>query len=352
MNNRVEQLIKQGGNGAFVFHKSENVAHFSGFTGEGMVVIGKDMRRIITDFRYDEQAQQQSPGWDVILIDSENSHLDRIAQAVSAIGAPAHIEMDHISMDHGNTLQKKLGNIPMVSMNGLPEKLRMVKDEAEIEIIAKAAKITDATFEYVLTIVKPGMSEAELEMAMYIHMRELGSQGPSFSTIVASGPNSSLPHATPGERHFQSGDLVTLDFGAGLDGYCSDFTRTFAIGKVDPELRKIYDIVLEAQLASLDALCAGKTGKQVDSVARDIITKAGYGPQFGHGLGHGVGRMIHEDPRLSIKGDTVLEPNMVVTIEPGIYLPGKGGVRIEDLCLVTEDGCRLFSASTKEWIEI
>lgn len=357
MMQRVEKLMELGGqDGVYVLHKSENIRHFSGYTGEGMLVFGHGVRVLVTDFRYDEQAQKQAPGWEVSLIGAGNTHAQRIAQAAARIGGDVRVETDFLSMQAGQVLAQALealGSQKIIPMEGLPEKLRMIKEPEEIELIARAAKITDATFSYVLDTIKPGMSELELELLMFVHMKELGADGLAFPSIVASGPNTSLPHAEPGERRIQAGDLITLDFGARYGGYCSDFTRTFAIGRVEPELRRIYDIVLEAQLRSLDALMAGKTGFEVDAVGRGIIAEAGYGEQFGHGLGHAVGRMIHEDPRLSPRGgDTVLREGMVVTVEPGIYLSGRGGVRIEDLCLVKQGGNRVFSASTKEWIEI
>lgn len=353
MSDRIAKLLALGGSdGVYVLHKPENVRHFSGFTGEGMLVVGEGLRALVTDFRYDEQASRQSPGWEVVLIDAEHPHNARIAEVAKRVGGRVRCEYDCLTMEQGASLKEALGEREMVPMDGLPEELRIVKDSAEIEAIAKAADITDKTFSWILNHAKVGMSELELALDMFVYMKRQGADDAGFSSIVASGPNSSLPHAEPSERKFQPGDLLTLDFGARFGGYCSDFTRTIAFGKVDPELRKIYDIVLEAQLRALDALRAGPKGKEVDAVARGIIADAGYGERFGHGLGHGVGRMIHEEPRLSLKGERALAPGMVVTVEPGIYLPGKGGVRIEDLCLITEGGHRNFSSSTKEYIEL
>ncbi len=353
MSDRIAKLLALGGqDGAYVLHKAENVRHFSSFTGEGMLVAGEGQRVLVTDFRYDEQAQRQSPGWDIVLIDNANTHAMRIAQAAARIGGGVRLEFDAITLSEGEELRAALGAQEMIAMKNLPETLRMIKEPCEIEAIEKAAAITDQTFTWVLNHAKVGMSELELALDMFVHMKKLGADETAFSSIIASGPNSSLPHAEPSDRKIQPGDLLTLDFGAKWGGYCSDFTRTIAFGKVDPELRKIYDIVLEAQLCALDALSAGKMGKEVDAVARGVIAGAGYGGRFGHGLGHGVGRMIHENPRLSLKGDAVLKAGMIVTVEPGIYLPGKGGVRIEDLCLVTEGGHKNLSASSKEYIEL
>jgi Xaa-Pro aminopeptidase len=353
MTNRVNALMAKGGlDGVYVLHKPENIRHFSGFTGEGMLVFGRGVRVLVTDFRYEEQAQRQSPGWEVSLIENGVPHASRIAQAAARLGGAVRLEFDHITVNEGEALAKALGGQATRPMDGLPEKLRVVKEDVEAEAIGKAAAITDATFAWVLNHVKVGMTELELALDMFVYMRRLGADETAFSSIVASGPNSSLPHAEPSGRKIQPGDLLTLDFGAKWGGYCSDFTRTIAFGKVDAELRKVYDIVLEAQLRALDALACGKTGVQIDAVARGVIEAAGYGPRFGHGLGHGVGRMIHEEPRLSKAGNTPLEPGMVVTVEPGIYLPGKGGVRIEDLCLMTRGGYRNYCVSTKEYIEL
>ena len=353
LDDRVKRLMAMGGaDGAYVLHKPENVRHFSGFTGEGMLVFGSGLRVLVTDFRYDEQAQRQSPGWEILLIGGEVTHEALIAQAARRIGGKVRCEFDHLSMTQGEALRSALGDQEMVPMMNLPEELRIIKETEEIDAIAKAAQITDKTFSWVLDHVKIGMTELELTLDMLVFMNQQGADGIAFPSIIASGENSSLPHAEPSERAIRAGDLLTLDFGASWGGYCSDFTRTIAFGKVDPELRKIYDIVLEAQLRALDALTDDKTGREVDAVARKVIADAGYGDNFGHGLGHGVGRMIHEEPRLSLRGEKTLIPGMVVTVEPGIYLPGKGGVRIEDLCLITDGGHRNLTSSTKEYIEL
>jgi Xaa-Pro aminopeptidase len=353
MESRVAKLLAQGGNdGAYVLHKPENVRYFSGFLGEGMLVIGDGLRVIVTDFRYEEQAQIESPGWEILLTSGTMTHARCIAEAAARTCGKARFEYDFISVKEAEALKAALEDTPMVDLCSLPEEIRMIKDESEIEATIKAAALTDETFAWILDNAKVGMSEEELALDLFVFMKRRGADGTAFSSIVASGPNASLPHAVPTSRKFQPGDLLTLDFGAKWDGYCADFTRTIAFGKVEPELRKIYDIVLEAQLRSLDALCSGKKGKDVDAVARGIIENAGYGKHFGHGLGHSVGLMIHEEPRLSVRGERELAPGMLMTVEPGIYLPGRGGVRIEDLCLITEGGCEVLSSSTKEFIEL
>jgi len=239
-----------------------------------------------------------------------------------------------------------------VPLKGDVDALRQIKSEEELEYLEKAEAIGDLAFEKILTILKPGMTELEVAAELEYQMKKAGAENFSFSTIVASGLNSSMPHAIPGEKKLEEGDFVTMDFGCTYKGYCSDMTRTVVLGKASEKQKEIYNTVLKAQLAALDAIKAGVTGKSVDKVARDIITEAGYGECFGHGLGHSVGLFIHEEPRLSPAGETVLEENMIETVEPGIYVPGFGGVRIEDMVAVTKDGCKNFTHSPKELIEI
>jgi Xaa-Pro aminopeptidase len=227
--------------------------------------------------------------------------------------------------------------------------LRLVKDEEEIEIIRKAVRLGDKLMKRVIDLVEPGISELEISRQIRIISEEIGATGESFSNIVASGPNSSRPHHHPTSRKLKNGDVLTIDLGVLYEGYCSDLTRTVVLGDVDPEFKEIYNVCLEANQQAIAALGPGKTGADVDAVARQIITDAGYGQFFGHGLGHGVGLEIHEDPRLNTRGtEYILEPGNIVTIEPGIYLPGKFGVRIEDYALVTEDGADVLSKVPKK----
>ncbi len=241
---------------------------------------------------------------------------------------------------------------PMAGMDDMVEKLREIKDDEELKAIRKAASIGDRAFEHILGFLKPGVSERDIALEMEYLMKREGASRLSFETIVASGKRSSLPHAQPTGKKLEVGDFVTLDFGCIYDGYCSDMTRTVVIGSADSEQKKIYSIVLEAQKEALAALKAGLTGVEVDKVARNMIEDAGYGQYFGHGLGHSLGLDIHENPRVSFTSDEVLMPDMVVTIEPGIYIPDFGGVRIEDLVRVTVEGYENFCVSTKELLEI
>jgi Xaa-Pro aminopeptidase len=213
----------------------------------------------------------------------------------------------------------------------------------------EAADLADQTFTYILTKLKPGVSENEIALEMEIYMRKHGATSSSFDTIVASGERSALPHGVASDRLLQANEFVKLDFGAYYHGYCSDLTRTVVLGKPTERHKQIYDTVLEAQLLALEKLKPGMTGREVDAIARNVITKAGYGDHFGHGTGHGLGMEIHEAPRLSLLSDTVLEPGMVVTVEPGIYIPGFGGVRIEDDVVITENGIRILTKSSKDF---
>ncbi|MFY9526018.1 MAG: M24 family metallopeptidase, partial [Limnochordia bacterium] len=228
------------------------------------------------------------------------------------------------------------------------EELRSIKTEQEIENIRQAAKIGDQAFAELLPKIRSGVSEIEIALELEFLMRRAGASGMSFSPIIASGPQSALPHARPSERILMYGDFVVFDFGCIVNGYCSDMTRTIVIGEPEEQHLLIYDLVLKAQLESLAAVAPGRKGSEIDAIARDIITDAGYGEYFGHGLGHSLGLEIHESPRLSKADHTVLQPGMVVTVEPGVYLPGFGGVRIEDLVVVREDGHEVLTSTFKE----
>jgi len=228
------------------------------------------------------------------------------------------------------------------------EKLRRIKDRSEQAAIAKSMAMLDRGFEYICGFIKPGVTEAAISLELEIFMRHQGASGTSFPFIIASGPRASLPHGEATDRVIREGDILTLDFGVIMEHYCSDMTRTVTVGVPPPEMEKIYYIVLEAQRAGLNAVKAGVAASAVDKAARDVIEAHGYGEFFGHGTGHGVGLAVHEAPRLSARDNTVLEAGMVVTVEPGIYLPGQGGVRIEDSVLVEQDGCRLLTNAPKD----
>lgn len=334
---------------ALLILKPDNRAYITGFTGSaGFVLVGRQLALILTDFRYVEQATAQAT--DFIVKDYAPSLNDALNQAL----ADANIqklgfESDFVTFSTYQGFKDKL-QVELVPQTGLVEKLRMVKDDVELSYMQRAADVAEAALEMTLPIIKPGVSEAQVAIELEIAMRRLGAERIAFDIISASGARSSLPHGRASDKVIQSGDFLTLDFGAVYNGYCCDITRTFVVGQPSKEQERIYGIVLEAQRAALAAVKPGVMGKDVDKVARDIITAAGYGERFGHGLGHGVGRAVHEGPGAGSKAEDVLQPGMVITIEPGIYIPEWGGVRIEDMVVVTENGCKNFNRFTKELI--
>jgi Xaa-Pro aminopeptidase len=321
-----------------------NVRYLTGFRGtNGACVCGPDVRVFLTDFRYTERAADEVEGWEIVTV--ENDWLAGIAEHLAGkIG----FEDDQLSVRSLKRLQEKLPEgVETVAAGGAVEKLRRVKDAAELETIAAASELADEVWRWSLERGLVGRSEREVARAAEARIRELGGD-PSFPAIVAAGPNGALPHAEPGEREIGRGELVVFDMGAMLDGYCSDGTRTFATGEPGERAREIYEVVRSAQAATLEAVAVGAGGEALDEVAREAIEVAGYGERFGHGLGHGVGLEVHEAPRLSRRSEDVLGAGEVVTIEPGIYLPGEFGVRIEDLVVVADDGPRNLSSLPKE----
>ena len=329
-----------------------NVRYLTGFTGSNaMAVVGRDVRRFITDFRYVEQAAEQVPDFD-----REQGPADFVTAL--AEGWPdgelrLGFEDDHVSVRRHARLREVIPDrIELVAAGGAVERLRAVKEPGEVERIAAAAALVDEVYGRVSEQGLLGRTEREVALALEEHMRRLGAEEPSFPSIVASAERGALPHARPTGARIERDTLVTLDIGARLDGYCSDCTRTWATGKLPDDLADAYALVLEAQQAALDAVRPGPEGREVDAVARDLITAAGHGEHFGHGLGHGVGMEVHEAPRLARTGTDRLVAGNVVTVEPGIYLPGRGGVRIEDLVVVTDDGARVLSGTPKELVRV
>lgn len=332
-----------------IFSKPENRYYLSGFRGStGTVLITADQQYFLTDFRYITQAKDQCLGYEVLKISQDDpiyGHINRLV--TGRLG----FEDDFMTVENYGLYSSKL-EAEMVPMKRLIETLRLYKDETEIELMAKAQQIADEAFEHILTYIKPGVREIDVANELIRVMKEKGATGESFDIIVASGVRGALPHGVASEKPIEMGELVTLDFGCVYQGYCSDMTRTVAVGSVSEKQRLIYETVLKAQETALAAIRPGITGQELDKIARDIITEAGFGEHFGHGLGHGVGLEVHEGPSISKAGTTPIEPGMIITDEPGIYLDGFGGVRIEDIILVTEDGKRVLSSSPKELIEL
>ncbi|ARJ51934.1 M24 family metallopeptidase [Staphylococcus lutrae] len=325
-----------------------NRRYLSGFTGtSGALLITEDKALLLTDFRYTDQAAQQATEYEVVLQQGDlyTSILQQFTTLqLQDIGFEGHL------VAYDAFLKLNQGRHDLISIGQAIETIRETKDESEIKAIQKAADIVDQAYEYILTVVKPGMTEKEVKAHLESKMLHLGADDTSFDTIVASGVRGAMPHGVASDKVIHAGEMVTLDFGAYYQGYCSDITRTFAVGQPSEEMIKIYNIVLESQLAAIEAIRPGMTCREMDRLARDIITEAGYGENFGHSLGHGIGLDIHEQPGLSQKSESVLKVNQCVTIEPGIYVEGLGGVRIEDDILITENGGQRFTNSRKDLI--
>ncbi|MFJ5789208.1 M24 family metallopeptidase [Lysinibacillus sp. NPDC093197] len=326
-----------------------NRRYMTGFTGTaGVAIVSQNDAVFITDFRYTEQAAAQIE--DFRIVQHEVTLLEEIATQVKAMGIKSlGFEKDTVSFGTYE-LYKSVIQADLVPVSGLIEKIRLIKTEQEINIIKVACEIADHAFTHILDFIKPGKTELEVSNELEFFMRQQGATQSSFDTIVASGLRSALPHGVATNKVIEKGDFVTLDFGALYNGYISDITRTVAVGEPSEKLVEMYNTVLASQLLSLEKVGPGLTGIQADAIARDYLTEKGYGEAFGHSLGHGIGLEVHEGPGLSKRSETVLEPGMAVTIEPGVYVPGVGGVRIEDDILITESGNELLTHSTKELI--
>lgn len=341
---RLERLLAERGLDRMLVTDLVNVRYLTGFTGtNGACLCGPGVRLFLTDFRYTERAAAEVEGWETVTVGG-----DWLAGIAERLEGRVGFEDDQVAV---RTLEKLKGKLPdgveAVPAGGLVQRLRRVKDAGELAAIEEASKLADEVWLWSLERGLGGRTEREVARAAEARIRELGGE-PSFPAIVAAGPTGAQPHAEPGEREIGRGELVVFDMGAKLDGYCSDGTRTFAVGEPGEEAAAVYETVLAAQAAALEAIRPGAVGEEVDGVARKLIADAGHGERFGHGLGHGVGLEVHEEPRLSPRSDDVLEAGEVVTVEPGIYLPGSFGVRIEDLVIVTEDGLRNLSTLPKE----
>ncbi|MFW6049471.1 MAG: M24 family metallopeptidase [Candidatus Bipolaricaulota bacterium] len=327
---------------------SVNQRYLVGFYSSlGSVIVGRDEAVFLTDSRYYEAATEKVSEIPVEKIDSKavESTVARIEDmGLTRVG----IDENNVTLALFNELNDSLEGVELVPVDGPVPDLRTCKDREEIELHKSAAEIADDTFAYLMDYVKPGMTESEIAVELEFFMKKQGAESVSFDPIVALGANSALPHATPGDREVREGDILLIDMGAKYRGYCSDMTRTVFIGEPTDKMQEVYEIVLEAQEVGLAALGPGESTKEVDGKARDVIEEHGYGDKYGHGLGHGVGLEIHEKPRLAQTEDNVLEEGMVVTVEPGIYLPGWGGVRIEDMVYITEKGYEFFSWSPKK----
>ena len=350
--NHLEAFLNAMNADAALVHRPENLRWLAGYTGEGCLYISAKRRAILTDFRYVEQAHIQCPDWALEQVNAQITYPALAAKLIRAEGAKrVLVETDHLTYDEYQSFAGALEGVALLSMGGIPEKLRQVKDAAELDCIRRAASIASDAFVNLLPRIHAGMTERQIGRMLEYEMLELGSEGVAFETIVASGPNGALPHAHPSDRVVENGELLTLDFGATVNGYRSDMTRTVGFGRITGELRDIYETVRAAQQLGLDALAVGKPCKEIDRVVRENID-ARYPGAFGHSLGHGVGLFIHEQPRFSATSTDVLVAGNVMTVEPGVYIPGLGGCRIEDTVIITEDGYVNTIAAPKELIEL
>lgn len=338
---RLASLVAEEGLDLLLVTSPIGLEYLTGFTGSnGACLIGQGSRRFLTDFRYEERMSGGLPGWDVEIPRGDWSH-----ELASRLGPRTGIEDDHLTVRAANRLEAEAGSgVELVAAGGLIQGLRRSKDEDEIAAIARAAELSDAILMEVFEAGLAGRTEADVAGQIVGRMREEGAE-PSFLPIVASGPNGADPHAEPGPRVIAGGELVVIDMGARLEGYCSDCTRTVATGEVSEQARRAHSVVLEANEAALAEVVAGALCVEVDLAARSVIEEAGWGDRFGHGVGHGVGLEIHEAPRLGPRSTDTLVERDVVTVEPGVYLPGSLGVRIEDLVVVGSEGVHLNLSS-------
>lgn len=344
---QLRQQMEQDGLEGIYIDSASNRRYLTRFTGTaGAVLITMSEALFIADFRYVEQAKSQTTNYDVIIATS--TIFEQVIAEVKRLGIQKlGIEKNHLS--HGAFLQfhENLG-IELVPTSGLVEKLRMIKTNEEIAIIRQAASIADQAFTHILNFIQPGRTERAIAHELEAFMRTLGATSVSFKTIIASGIRSSLPHGVASDKALAKGEMLTMDFGAYYEGYCSDMTRTVAISEPSDTFKEIYSIVLEAETQCIEKLKPGVSCMEIDEWTHQFIENKGYGSYFGHGTGHAIGLDIHEEPFFSKKSTSILAPGMIMTIEPGIYIPGSGGVRIEDDVLITENGYEILTHSPKE----
>lgn len=373
----LRQILQKKGLDGILITDPYSLRYYTGFSGEGLAVVTEASTVIITDSRYTEAAGKESsfavweynqanPMKELFLSLIKEDGIYRLGFEDASISYADYRRFSgylsgRTEEDNGSSSAEisPVGNpavdkknacmVPLENALLLP---RQIKSEAEISLLRAAEHIGDLAFRDMLDILRPGMTELEVAAELEYRLKRHGAEGLSFETIAASGKNSSMPHAVPTDKKLEPGDYLTMDFGCIYHGYCSDMTRTVCMGKAGEEQKRIYQIVKEAQQAVLDQVKEGLICKDVDAIARNMIRDAGYGEYFGHGLGHSVGLYIHESPAFNTRDQSVLRAGMVITDEPGIYLPGKFGVRIEDMILITEDGCENLASSPKELIEL
>jgi Xaa-Pro aminopeptidase len=351
---KLRQILADSNLDAMVISQPENRRYLSGFTGtRGVLFISPEQAILATTFVYFEQARKQSPAFDLVRFQREFAEVwpdlvTKISSAQQCRARRVAFESAHLTVSEHGKLAAGAGNVELVPTEGVVEGLRAIKDEDELDIIRKAVALADAAFTYAVEFIEPGMTEREVAWELEVYMRTHGAEKVAFDLIVGAGPNGAMPHHEVSERGIGEGEPIVMDLGARVAGYHSDLTRTICLGQPDERFIEIYDLVLRAQLAAEAVVRAGIVAGEADNIARQVIAEAGYGEQYGHGLGHGVGLAVHEEPFIRQGAEEMLKPGMVFTVEPGIYLPDWGGVRIEDMVLVQEGGVEVLSRAGKE----
>lgn len=348
---RLRVSVNEKGLDALLISQPDNVRYLSGFTGSsGWLLISEQNAVLATDFRYVEQAKRESPDFEIIR--TKQQLRDWLPDIVSDLGwHKLGFEATFISYDSyhkvSESIKAKQVNLELIPTTGIVEQHRSIKEPEELVLIKKAAELTDAVFEQAKSVIRPGIMEKEAAWEIEKSFRQEGSEGIPFEIIVASGSNSALPHARPTEKTICSDEPVLIDMGARINGYCSDFSRTIFLGKPNKTFRDIYDVVLKAQTTAIEKIKSNMDASQADHFARSVIEQAGYGDCFGHGLGHGVGLAVHESPTINPNSSDSLIDGMVFTVEPGIYLAGQGGIRIEDLIVLENGKAKVLSQGRK-----
>lgn len=353
LNQRIDKtraFIKENDIEAFLVIKPENIRYLSGFTGtSGQLLITQRINYLITDFRYIDQAKMQCPDYEIVK--QERKMIDTIKDICLQENIKyIAFEEEQMVFKMYETYYQALKPIKFIPSSQFLTTIRSIKDEEEITSLKKAVSLADEAFSHIIQYIKPGVREKEIALELEFFLRKKGAEAKPFDFIVASGERGALPHGVASDKPIANGDLVTMDFGCILNGYCSDITRTVCIGTSSIKQREIYNIVLEAQITGINCLKTNMKCEDADRISREVIEKAGYGEYFGHCLGHGVGMEVHEEPRLAKGNDNLLQPGMVVTIEPGIYIPSYGGIRIEDMVLIHENHIEILTKSCKDML--
>ncbi len=344
---RLRELLADEGLDAILIVQPENRRYLSGFTGSaGILLISQMQTLLLTDFRYYEQVERQAPDFQLVRVNGASHTV--LAGGVSDLGLKRlGFESHVLTVETYEQWKAAMPSVEWIPTSGFVEKLRQAKDAGELAAIREAVRIADEAMSHLMEWIHPGVTEREAAWKLEVYMRTHGAEKLAFPLIVAAGENAAMPHAVASDRTIQCGEPIVVDIGAVYEGYCSDLTRSFCIGQADDSYRAVWDLVLRAQLTAEEALKAGMLGSEADSVARGIIYEGGYESKFGHGLGHGVGLVIHEEPRASQTYQDPLVAGAVLTVEPGIYLPGWGGVRIEDMVVLKDNGCEVLTRAPK-----